>query len=102
MSNNSKSKSLFIRLSEEEYEILKKRADNNEMPLASYAREKIFFDAPNLEKGSAEFKILKAVSYCAGVLGKMSEVQFSSNQDQKSLEETIKEVMASNGINSND
>jgi len=102
MSKNSKNRSLVIRLSEEEYEDLKQKADNNEMPISSYAREKIFFDAPALEKSSTEFKILKTISYCAGVLGKMSEIQFSSNQDQKSLEAGIKEVMASNGINSND
>ncbi len=89
----AKIKSITIKLSQEEYEILQKRArNNNDMPLASYAREKLFYDIPHLEKHSFEYKALKGISYMVGAIRIMT-------QDQK--EEVLKEVkiiMDKNGI----
>ena len=52
MANNAKTKSLTIKLSQEEYEVLQQKAKNNNMPLATYVRERIFYDVPHLEKHS--------------------------------------------------
>jgi len=101
MSKNSKSKSLSIRLTEEEYEILQQKADDNSMPIASYARDKLFIDIPILEKNSPEFRIIKTISYCAAVLSKISACQFASDDEQKSIIEETQRIMTSNGINQN-
>jgi len=101
MSKNSKNKSIFIRLSEEEYEILQKKANDNSMPIASYAREKLFIDIPILEKNSPEFRIIRTVSYCAAVLSKIAATEFASEDQQKAIEEELRRIMASNGINQN-
>jgi predicted DNA-binding protein len=85
MSKNSKNKSILIRLTEEEYEILQQKANNNSMPVASYVRDKLFIDIPILEKSSPEFKIIKTISYCAAVLSKISASQFASKEEQNPL-----------------
>ncbi len=99
MSNNSKRRSLSIRLSEEEYKIIQQKANDNSMPIASYARDKLFVDIPILEKNSPEFRIIKTISYCAAVLSKISATQFMSEDQQKAIEEETQRIMASNGIN---
>jgi hypothetical protein len=102
MKENSKTKSLSIRLSEEEYEVIQQKANDNAMPIASYAREKLFVDIPILEKNSPEFKIIKTISYCAAVLSKMSASQFADEDEQKEIEEEMQRIMVSNGINNNE
>jgi len=88
----TKTKYLSIRLSNEEYEILKQKAKNNHLGLATYAREKILFDIPHLEKHSFEYKTLKAVSYLVGAVSVMSA-------DQKEEVKTAAlKMMEKNGI----
>ncbi len=98
MANNAKTKSLTIKLSQEEYEVLQQKAKNNNMPLATYVRERIFYDVPHLEKHSTEFKLLKTISYCAGILSKMADIKFESDKDKKSLQEEIDVFMVGNGV----
>lgn len=93
----TKNKNLVVRLSQEEHEQIEQRAQNNEMSLSAYVREKIFFDAPILEKSSPNFKILRTVSYCAGVLSKLADNSFD-NEEKKDLEQQIKKIMSSNGV----
>ncbi|MDA0902327.1 MAG: hypothetical protein O3B09_02825 [Proteobacteria bacterium] len=93
----TKNKNLVVRLSQEEYELIEQKAKNNDMSVSSYAREKIFYDTPILERSSPEFKMLKTISYCAGVLGKIADRDFK-NEEKKKLEQEIKKIMSANGI----
>jgi hypothetical protein len=92
MTNNPRTKRLDIRLNIEEYEAIEQKAKKNNLPITTYAREKLFYDIPHLEKHSFEYKALKGISYMVGAIRVMT-------QDQK--EEVIKEVrviMEKNGI----
>ncbi len=95
MTNNSRTKRLDIRLSIEEYEVIEQRAKNNNLPITTYARERLFYDVPHLEKHSFEYKALKGISYMVGAIRVMT-------QDQK--EEVLTEariIMEKNGIGEN-
>lgn len=92
MAKNSRNKRLDIRLSTEEYEAIVKNAEKNNLPITTYAREKLLFDIHYLEKNSFEYKALKGISYMVGAIRVMT-------QDQK--EEVVKEakiIMEKNGI----
>lgn len=101
MSKKKKSseKTVGVRLSKEEHEILKSKANKNKMTISKYIKERVFFDDVINKNNSLDFKILRTVSYCAGVLSKMADVQLSSDQEQEELKEEIKEIMTTNGIN---
>ncbi len=92
MTKNTKNKYLSIRLSEEEYEILKQKAKNNHLGLATYSREKLLFDVPRLEKHSFEYKVLKSISY---IVGAVSVISIDQKEEVKAA---VVKMMEKNGI----
>lgn len=87
-----KTKRIDIRVSQEEYEAIEQKAKNNEMPITTYARERLLFDVPNLEKHSFEYKALKGISYVVGAIRVLT-------QDQKAeVIAEVRNIMEKNGI----
>lgn len=96
---NSKNRRITIRFSEEQYRELSKQAKDSNMDLAFYIREKIFFDAPQIEQNSFEFKMLKSVSYCVGAIRGMMNLKLAlSANDKKIIDEEILKIMTANGL----
>ncbi len=94
---NSKNRRITIRFSEEQYKDLSKQAKSSNMDLALYIRERIFFDAPQIEQNSFEFKMLKSVSYCVGAIKAMMDLKLK-NEDKKIINDEILRVMIVNGL----
>ena len=94
----SKTKRVTIKFSEEEYKILQNKSEENCMPVASYIREKIFFDAPIIKKHSFEFRVLKTLSFCAAVLVEVCK-KFLSNKENEAVMDSFQKIAAENGLN---
>ena len=86
---NSRIKNLTIRVSEEEYNFIQKKAQESRQSPSSYLREKIFFDIPQTEYNSFEYKVLRMLSYCTGISSAVALETPSINQEgQKQIKET--------------
>lgn len=93
----SKDKKVTIRFSGEQYDELTTQAKANGMDLANYIRERVFFDAPQIEQNSFEFKMLKSVSYCVGAIRGMVDLKLSK-ADKKVVSDEVSRIMNYNGI----
>ncbi len=98
--SGAKTKHITIKFSEKEYDAVLQRASSNNMPLATYVRERIFFDIPQIEHQSFEFKMLKNVSYCVGSLMAFGKLKLS-DEDRGFVADEIMRVMKSNGLDEN-
>jgi len=96
--SDPKSRRITIRFSEDEYFDLQKKASMNSVDLSTYARERVLFDTPKLEQQSFEFKMLKGISYCVGMLSAVSELKLSDEELDWAQEEIFR-IMKINGIN---
>ncbi len=95
--SNIKTKKITIRFSEEQYKDLLHQAKSSNMDLAFYIRERIFFDEPQIEQNSFEFKMLKSISYCVGVLKGMTDLKLNS-EDKSAISDEILRIMMANGL----
>lgn len=98
--SETKTKPLTIKFSQREYQLLQERASANNMPLSTYAREKILFDVPQIEHHSFEFKTLKGISYCVGILSTFCNLKLSE-QEMEDAEKEAKRIMIANGLDEN-
>ncbi len=87
-------KNLTIRVSVEEYDLIQQKAQASNLSPSSYLREIIFFDIPQIEHHSFEFKVLKALSYCVGSLKMIAEKEFT----KEDINAQAAQVMIKNGI----
>ena len=94
---DNKTKKVTIRFSEEQYKDLLKQAKSSNMDLAFYIRERIFFDAPQIEQNSFEFKMLKSISYCVGALKGMMDLKLNT-EDKATINDEILRIMIVNGL----
>jgi hypothetical protein len=86
---NSRVKNLTIRVSEEEYNFIQKKAQENRQSPSSYLREKVFFDIPRTEYNSFEYKVLRMLSYCTGISSAIAIGTPTIEQEgQKKIRET--------------
>ena len=88
---------ITIKFSESEYQSLQNQASVNGLPLATYARERILFDVPQIEHQSFEFKVLKALSYCVGMLSTVGNSKLSEEEITEVDEEAAR-IMKANGL----
>jgi len=95
-----KKKPVTIKFSETEYKLLREKASKSNLPLATYARERILFDIPQIEHQSFEFKVLKGLSYCVGLLATTANLKLS-NDEISEIEEEASRVMKANGLDEN-
>jgi len=96
--SEAKTKLITIKFSQTEYQNLLQKASLSNLPLATYARERVLFDTPKLEQQSFEFKMLKGISYCVGMLSAVSELKLSDEELDWAQEEIFR-IMKINGIN---
>ena len=92
-----KNKILNIRLPEEDYLMLQDRAQVNNMSVAKYVRERIFYDIPQIEHNSFEFKTIKGISYCVGTLAALIRHNLPKPA-QLEAEDEARRIMIKNGI----
>ncbi len=98
--SEARNKRLTIRFSDEEYESLMDKAKNNNMDFTTYVRERIFFDAPQIEQNSFEFKALKSISYLVGMVRGIADLKLSlSTTEKENIDKEITRIMTSNGLN---
>lgn len=95
--NSPRNKNLSLKVSKEEYDLIEKKAKENNTSLSNYLRERVFYDVPNIEPYSFEFKMLKSISYCTGILAYLSKVQLSET-DRIEAEKEAGRIMKSNGL----
>ena len=93
-----KNSQVNIRFSEEEYIQVQQRAKANDMTITAYLRERIFFDAPLTEQNSFEFKVLKVLGFCAGILTALSDEKFNDKEKQELVQTEINKILISIGI----
>lgn len=98
--SEAKNKRITIRFSEEEYYDLQKKASSNKMDLSTYARERVLFDVPKIEHQSFEFKMLKGISYCVGLLSTAASFKLSEEEMTEAEEEAVR-IMKANGLDEN-
>ena len=100
--SEAKTKLITIKLSQTEYQNLLQKASFSNMPLATYARERILFDVPQIQQQqqSFEFKMLKGISYCIGSLLAFNQLKLSDPEKQIVSEEILR-VMKANGLDEN-
>ena len=92
-----KNRPLTIKFSESEYQLLQNQASVNGLPLATYARERILFDVPQIEHQSFEYKVLKGISYCVGMLSTVGNAKLSEEEIIEVDEEAAR-IMKANGL----
>lgn len=95
--SEAKNKRVTIRFSEEEYYDLQKKASSNKMDLSTYARERVLFDVPKIEHQSFEYKVLKGISYCVGLLSTAASLKLSEEEMTEAEEEAVR-IMKANGL----
>ena len=95
--SETKTKPLTVKFSQREYQLLQEKASANNMPLSTYARERILFDVPQIEHHSFEFKMLKGISYCVGFLSSFGNLKLSE-QEMESVEKEAARIMIANGL----
>jgi hypothetical protein len=99
--SEAKTNRLTIKFSQKEYEELLQKASFSNMPLATYARERILFDVSQIQQQqSFEFKMLKGISYCVGSLLAFNQLKLSDPEKQIVSEEIMR-VMKANGLDEN-
>ena len=92
-----KTKLISARVSQEEYDLIVEKASMNNMPLSKYIRERILFDIPQIEHQSFEFKALKGISYCAGILATAINLKLTPQEKETAEQEAIR-IMITNGL----
>jgi|TARA_Y100000389_G_scaffold203534_1_gene252221 hypothetical protein len=102
---NTKTKTLSIRVSDQEYLEIEIKAKENKMAISEYIRERLFFDFDQLEdndykKNSFETNVIKAMSYCTAALTLMTNKTLDSNERDSLIKESIS-IMKSCGLKEN-
>ena len=95
--SEAKNKRITIRFSADEYYDLQKKASLNNMDLSTYARERVLFDVPKIEHQSFQYKVLKGVSYCVGILSTAASLKLSEEEMTEAEEEAVR-IMKANGL----
>ena len=102
MPNNKEKRNITvgIKVSQKEYNFLEKQAKENSMTIPQYVREVIFFDncQPAIEQNSFQFKVLRLLSFCSGILALLSDKSFTTEEEQKLLKSEINKITSSIGI----
>ena len=94
----TKNKKVTIKFSEKEYKQIQKKSEENCLPISSYIRERIFFDAPIIERYSFEFKVLKALSFCAAALAELCAKFLTTKAENEAFIKRFRKIAIENGI----
>jgi len=98
MNSQAKTKSVTVKLSQSEYQILLSRAAKNNMPPATYLRERSLFDENVFsKKNSFEHEALKALYYCVGAISTIVDLKLS-DQEKSEVEAEAERIMKSKGL----
>ena len=91
-----KIKKISFKVSEEDYDEIINKAEENHMSLSRYIRDMLL-----IERNSFKFKVLKTVSFCLGILMQLRNKNFNE-KEKAHITQTIDKILTINGLDLQD
>jgi len=92
-----KNKTIGVKVSLEEYDFLKNKADENNMSVAEYIRQKMIYEHEIHNQNSFEYKVLKSLSIVQASSSVMAKSHLNDEQHNL-VKNHARSLMKKNGI----